>query len=275
MAAFLKPDNLNNVWASGGDRIYPGDTKYATGWQVEIPPRQYFNEIDYKQDQMLAHLNQRGIAEWDVNTEYQASKSYTQDSTGTIYRCILTHSGQNPELDVSNTYWEIAFANAGDFYTKSESDSAFITPAELSAYSYSKAQTYNQVEVNAKTTVASTLQAQQQTSNAVLLSALRLADAFKGANQSLTTSGFQQMPGGLIIQWGRTASPTGGSSSVVNLPTVYTTTHCVTVVCEGSAADSTNPVSYGVRDLTLTNFTLANRTGGTVGSTVNWVSIGL
>ena len=41
---FLKPENLNNVWASGGDRLYPGDTKYASGWGVEIPPRQYFNQ---------------------------------------------------------------------------------------------------------------------------------------------------------------------------------------------------------------------------------------
>jgi hypothetical protein len=109
MAQFLKPSNLNNVWASGGDRIYPGDTKYATGWQVEIPPRQYFNEIDYKQDQMLAHLNQHGIPVWDSETEYQANQSYVQGSTGTVYRCVQTHTSQNPELDTVGTYWKVAF----------------------------------------------------------------------------------------------------------------------------------------------------------------------
>jgi len=286
MAAFLKPDNLNIVWASGGDRLYPGDTKYASGWGVEIPPRQYFNEIDYKQDQMLAHINQRGIAEWDVDTEYQADKSYTQSTTGTIYRCILTHTGQNPDLDVSNTYWEIAFANAGDFYTKTEGDgryaqlanngSDFVAETFRTNLSlYSKAETYTQAEVNAKTTVASVAQAQAQASNTVLLSALRLADAFKGGNYSINTTGFQKLPSGLILQWGRATSPAGGSSSVITLPTNYQLTHFITLVCEGSAADSTSVVSYGVRNLTVTDFTVVNRTSGTVGTTVNWISIGI
>ena len=30
-----------------------------------------------------------------------------------------------------------------------------------------------------------------------------LGDAFKGANQSLSGNGYQKLPGGLIIQWGR------------------------------------------------------------------------
>jgi hypothetical protein len=121
MAQFLKPDNLNSVWASGGDRIYPGDTKYVTGWQVEIPPRQYFNEIDYKQDQMLAHINQHGISHWDDVTEYFANKSRVQGVTnGVVYECVTTHGGsvlaaQNPELDASNLYWRKAFLDINDF----------------------------------------------------------------------------------------------------------------------------------------------------------------
>ena len=34
------------------------------------------------------------------------------------------------------------------------------------------------------------------------LTPARLADAFKGANQSLSGNGYQKLPGGLIIQWG-------------------------------------------------------------------------
>ena len=214
MAQFLKPSNLNNVWASGGDRIYPGDTKYATGWQVEIPPRQYFNEIDYKQDQMLAHLNQHGIPVWDNETEYQADQSYVQGSTGTVYRCVLTHTNQNPDLDVSNTYWIIAFASAGDFYTATESDARYAKLSDNgSDYNaatfrtnisvYSKAETYTKTEVNSRTTVASAAQAQALTSNTTLITPLRLDDAFKGSNQSTVgVSGYQKLPGGLILQWG-------------------------------------------------------------------------
>lgn len=281
MAAFLKPDNLNIVWASGGDRLYPGDTKYASGWGVEIPPRQYFNEIDYKQDQMLAHINQRGIAEWDANTEYQADKSYTQDSTGTIYRCILTHSGRSPELDVSNTYWEIAFANAGDFYTKLESDAAFITPAELSAYSYSKSETYTQTEVNAKTTVASAAQSQALTGNTTLITPLRLNDAFKGVNQNLTAlKGHQKLPGGLILQWG-SLNTSAAEDEAVTFDIPFTNVFSITATADSTGRASNLYIVGQVLSLTLTGFNAraslngdGNALGERVSSTLRWIAIG-
>jgi len=239
MAQFLKPSNLNNVWASGGDRIYPGDTKYATGWQVEIPPRQYFNEIDYKQDQMLAHLNQHGIPVWDNETEYQADQSYVQGSTGTVYRCVLTHGGspgaaQNPDLDVSNTYWIIAFASAGDFYTAAQSDARYaqitnngsdynIATFRNNIQVYSKTETYNKTEVDAKTTVASTTQAQAGTSNTVLMTPLR-TEEWGAAN---------------VLGMGQTWQDVTGSRAV---DTNYTNTTgrpiCISVVGgSGDAAD--------------------------------------
>ena len=271
MAQFLKPSNLNNVWASGGDRIYPGDTKYATGWQVEIPPRQYFNEIDYKQDQMLAHLNQHGIPVWDNETEYQAGKSYTQGPTnGTIYQCILTNTNQNPETDLTNTYWIIAFAAAGTFYTKAEADTTFLGAADNLAgltnaatarknlSVYSQAQTYTKTEVDAKTTVASTAQAQAQVSNTVLISALRLADAFKGSNQSLTSSGHQKLPGGLIVQWGFVETPSGLAASVEgSLPAKFSIPFPTGTLIAVSSASSQRIVSAVT--------TLTGNTGVTIG----------
>lgn len=189
MPQILKPSNLSLTWASGGDVLNPGDTKYATGWQVEIPPRQWFNYLDNRQDTAIAHINQHGIVVWDNTTEYQEDKSYVQGSTnGTIYRCVQTHTNQNPETDLTNTYWIIAFASAGDFYTKSEADSNFLARAsnlaDLSNAAtarnnlsvYSQAQTYTKVEVDAKTTVASTAQAQAGASNTTLITPLRLAE---------------------------------------------------------------------------------------------------
>ncbi|QDP50312.1 MAG: putative tail fiber protein [Prokaryotic dsDNA virus sp.] len=259
---FLKPENLNNVWASGGDRLYPGDTKYASGWGVEIPPRQYFNQIDFKQDQMLAHLNQRGIAEWDAETEYQAEKSYVQDTTGTIYRCVLTNIGNNPATDTSDTYWEIAFANAGDFFTKTDSDARY---AQLSNNGsdfvaetfrtnlavYSKLETYSQAEVNARTTVASTAQAQAWTGNTTLLTPLRLAEAFKGANQQLTDNGFQKLPGGLILQW-CTATVTSGAT--VSFPSAFPGGVLSIQIEHGFQANG--PVSTAVGVVTNSGFVL-------------------
>jgi len=186
MPQILKPTNLSLTWASGGDVLNPGDTKYASGWAVEIPARQWFNYLDNRQDTALAHINQHGVVVWDATTEYQEDKSYCQGkSNGTIYRCVQTHTNQDPELDVGNVYWIVAFASAGDFYTKAEVDGAFLSKAAngsdiLNAATfrnnisvYSQAQTYTKVEVDAKTTVASTAQAQAGTSNTVLMTPLR------------------------------------------------------------------------------------------------------
>lgn len=186
MAVISKPTDINKVWASAGDVLTPSDTKIATGWQVEIPPRQYFNYIDQKQDYAIAHINQHGVAVWDNVTEYQANKSYTQGPTnGTIYRCVSTHSNQNPETDLTNTYWQIAFAGAGDFYTKTETDNLYLAKtqnladlpnpatARTNLSVYSQAQTYTKTEVDAKTTVASQAQAEAGVSNTVIMTPLR------------------------------------------------------------------------------------------------------
>ncbi|MGL5013010.1 MAG: gp53-like domain-containing protein [Bacteroidales bacterium] len=235
MAQILKPVNLSLTWASGGDVLNPGDTKYATGWQVEIPPRQWFNYLDNRQDTALAHINQHGVVVWDELTEYQAGKSYVQGiTTGAVYRCKQTHTNQDPELDVGEVYWEFAFASPGDFYTKVQADALYLAKASNLAdlpnaaaartnlSVYSQAQTYTKSEVDSKTTVASTLQSQEWTSNTTLLTPLRLAEAFQAANQSLTANGFQKLPGGLIVQWGQTA-PAGAGDNVTSLPIPFPT----------------------------------------------------
>ncbi|QKH37586.1 hypothetical protein FOC84_22695 [Achromobacter pestifer] len=62
--------------------------------------------------------------------------------------------------------------------------------------------------------IASAAQAQALTDNTLALTALRLADAFKGGNQALASIGRQTFPGGLKVQWGSIyiTSVSGGSS---------------------------------------------------------------
>ena len=67
--AIVKPD-LSQQWASDGDKIAPSGDKIQAGWGPDIPPYQWENFIQNRQDEMLAYLNERGIPEWDNRTNY-------------------------------------------------------------------------------------------------------------------------------------------------------------------------------------------------------------
>lgn len=287
MSEILKPSNLSLTWASAGDVLDPGNTKYATGWQVEIPPRQWFNYLDNRQDTAIAHINQHGVAVWDATTEYQADKSYVQGPTnGTIYRCVQTHINQNPETDLSNTYWIVAFASAGDFYTKTEADGLYLAKAAnggdiLNSATfrnnisvYSQAQTYTKTEVDGKTTVASTAQAQALASNTTLITPLRLAEAFQGANQSNAVSGFQKLPGGLILQWGQGTADASGKITG-SWPTAFTTSVYQAVANSGAGASGISTIKSAAvgSGTNLTTYTFWQDTA-VAGNIINYIAIG-
>lgn len=108
----VKPTTLNSVWAVAGDRIKPEESKIQTGWLVEIPLREYENWLTNRQDQAIAHFNQRGIAQWDGVTQYLGGKSYVQGSNGKIYKAIVDSVGANPVT--SSGSWATAFISPDD-----------------------------------------------------------------------------------------------------------------------------------------------------------------
>lgn len=119
MPLFTKPQ-FNSVWAATGAKLTPESTKISSGWVVEIPPHEYENWVQNRQDALLAHLNQVGIPMWDSSVEYQAGKSYVQGTTsGVVYRALTTHTNINPEIDISNN-WAIAFEASGNALLKSQ-----------------------------------------------------------------------------------------------------------------------------------------------------------
>ena len=114
MPNIVKPSGINTLWANGGTKVDPGAAKSNLGWVVELPPYQYQNWLDNKQDTILAHFNQHGIPEWDGETEYQGNLSYSQGSNGIIYKCLQTNTNKNPTNPVNSQYWTIAFENYGE-----------------------------------------------------------------------------------------------------------------------------------------------------------------
>src|SRR5690606_14215274 len=132
-----KPANISSkIWAALGDVEAPTDAKIETGWQAEVPKAQVENWVQNRQDAFNAHVNERGIAEWDATTDYLANKSYVQDSSGTVYRAVQNTGPstvvQNPTTDATNTYWTVAFAGGSlDVYTKGQADVRFVKNSDL------------------------------------------------------------------------------------------------------------------------------------------------
>lgn len=73
---------------------------------------------------------------------------------------------------------------------------------------------------------------------------------FSGSNQSKATSGYQKLPGGVIMQWGE-ATSTQDAAQTFNFPTAFTSA-CVYV---GANFDSTNG-DMQIKTLTTTSFTI-------------------
>jgi hypothetical protein len=129
MALITKPD-MEFIWASGGAIVEPSDVKKQTGWTPEVPPHQWENWVQNRQDQYLAHINQRGIPAWDGLTNYLASGlSYVQGTNGVVYKSVAASGPattvQNPTTDATDTYWTIAFADVGASLTQTAGDARY------------------------------------------------------------------------------------------------------------------------------------------------------
>lgn len=113
--------------------------------------------------------------------------------------------------------------------------------------------------------VASDAEAQALADNTKAITPYTLAQAFKAANQSLGTSGYQRMPGGLIVQFG--SAPV---NSAVTFPVAFPVA-CRSVTVSPSASNNgsgqeiSSPYSISV-----TGFQIA----GDYSGTAYWIAIG-
>lgn len=114
MAEVNKPE-YTFQWSSGGAIVAPSDGKIQTGWTAEVPPFQWENWSQNRQDNAITHLFQKGVSVWSATGEYYftsaGERSYAQGSNGTIYVAVADSVNQNPVTDTANTYWKVAFSD--------------------------------------------------------------------------------------------------------------------------------------------------------------------
>lgn len=114
MTEISRPD-FTYQWSSGGSIVAPSNVKIQTGWTAEVPPFQWENWSQNRQDNALVHIFQKGISVWSSTQDYYfaaaAPKSFVQGSDGLIYEAVQSSTNQNPTTDTTNTYWRQAFRN--------------------------------------------------------------------------------------------------------------------------------------------------------------------
>lgn len=115
--------------------------------------------------------------------------------------------------------------------------------------------------------ISSDAEAQALTNSKKLITPEKLAKAFQGSNQLLSGSGYQKLPGGLIIQWGASTISAGA-----NVPQSFTLPIAFPTGAIRFVASSASAGTYaGATNLTTTQITLfaSNNTAG-----VTWFAIG-
>lgn len=114
MAAEVSKPDFSFQWSSGGSIVAPSNVKIQTGWTAEVPPFQWENWSQNRQDNAILHLFQKGVSVWSATDNYyftiNGERSYVQGSNGQIYVAVASSLNQNPVTDTSNTYWRLAFS---------------------------------------------------------------------------------------------------------------------------------------------------------------------
>ena len=100
-----------------------------------------------------------------------------------------------------------------------------------------------------------------------------LAD-FTGTNVSLASSGYQKLPGGLIIQWGRTGPVTKASSVNVTFPIAFPSACIASSGIAIVGADSNGSVVNNVGYPTVVGMTVRNGDSDTNYDSTFWQAIG-
>jgi len=135
---------------------------------------------------------------------------------------------------------------------------------------------------NPAATFASNTEAQALSITNKAISPGTLAAAFQGSNQSLASSGYQKLPGGLILQWGSTTLTAASSGTADELTVTFPIAFPTSVygvypshIQTGGAISG--GISHYTRAHTLTNFIAGLddiSSSGTYTETFEWFAIG-
>jgi len=97
---------------------------------------------------------------------------------------------------------------------------------------------------------------------------------FTGANQSLASSGYQKLPGGIILQWGSVASTSDGNSQSITFPLAFPATVYSVQVTGNNITTTANAAHWVAHGVSTTGFTAKYNATAAGSSTAMWFAIG-
>jgi len=126
--------------------------------------------------------------------------------------------------------------------------------------------------VKGKVELADATETRAMTDPALAVSPANYPAPFTGANQSLAASGYQKLPGGLVLQWGTTTSISGDANLAITFPIAFPTA-CRSVVVTGRLGSTTAGEGYslGTNSYSTSGFTLYNDSNS---QSAAWFAIG-
>lgn len=233
------------------------------------------------------------------------SQGYTLGQTvsvsGIYYICKLTHAtGQNPTVGGS-LYWNLVIGNwdlkvntdmsgysskttpiDADLFYLGDSASSFGLKKLSWANAKSTFKTYFDtlytVVASSETAsgvieLATAAEAQAGTDDLRAITPLQLFNSLKGSRQSLTTSGYQKLHGGLIIQWGKATTSFTGTS--ITFPISFPTAGLISLATRYDSSPLTQSTGYAgkvaTNSLTTNGMTIYGESGTNLTS---WIAIG-
>lgn len=167
-----------------------------------------------------------------------------------------------------------------DYQSNNVTDS--LTPQNIADYLLAAIQANIPVVPDASETakgkieIATAAEAQAFASSLLALTPATLNQALKGSNQSLTTSGYQKFPGGLILQWAQTFTRVFDNVAVT-FPIAFPSTTYVVIPALGHDVGGPTDDNICAFNVTRFGFTQKFANGGTSGESYNnfYIALGV
>lgn len=260
----------NKVFASAGIKVNPdndtspgADLLTIAGGHVDAqgPYSSHVNFIEYRQDALLNAIEQSGFLEWSALTEYDDGAFCKVGQQ--VYQSSESGNVNNDPSDPESPWDPVLLGNINDAVVTPTGSTTSQTIADWLSGSgsgldadlldgedgsyYRDASNLNTGTVSdsliedATTSRRGVLEVADDSESETLvrddriMTPLRLARAFQQGNQDLSGSGFQKLPGGLIVQWGE-ASVTGVNPQEFSYPVAFPNADLVVVGTDMNAS---------------------------------------